>query len=77
MFGRHVVVHRSFRGEFSRKCPEEREPMGHTTAYRLTKRFKESVSVADHQRCGRPNMNKHSLWFWRMFLKRLGIQSKE
>ena len=53
MFGRDGATYRSVAEEFNRTHPEREKPLNHTTVCRLIKRFQETGSVADRERCGR------------------------
>ena len=53
MFGRDGATYRSVAEEFNRTHPKREKPLSHTTVCRLIKRFQETGSVADRERCGR------------------------
>ncbi|BFZ01701.1 hypothetical protein BsWGS_04740 [Bradybaena similaris] len=53
MFGRDVATYRSVAQEFNHNHPEPEQPLSHTTVCPLIKRFQETGSVADRERCGR------------------------
>ena len=52
MFGRDGATYRSVVEEFNRTHSEGEKPLSHTTVCRLIKRFQETGSVADRERCG-------------------------
>ena len=53
MFGSDGATYRSAAEEFNRTRPERETSLNHTTVCRLIKRFQETGSVADRERCGR------------------------
>ena len=52
MFAKDEATFHFVSKEFNRTHPEQRNPLSHSTVIRIIKRFQETGSVADRERCG-------------------------
>ena len=53
MLGKNGATYRFIDEEFNRTHPQREKPLNQSTVFRLIKRFQETSSVADREKCGR------------------------
>ena len=53
MFGKNGATYRSVDEEFNRTYPQREKPLNQSTVFRWIKRFQETSSVADREKCVR------------------------